>query len=198
MTEQLYLFEDITPTPSSNEGYRQSSIFEDYDGFVEKFMPKKTTDDCYTPPAVYDVVRGWVMKQWPELEGATVVRPFYPGGDFEHFDYPVGCVVIDNPPFSIYSRIVRWYVAHGIRFFLFGPELTLPVAGLDVTYIVTDACIVYENGASVCTGFVTNLPSEMRIICGHWLKRDIENACKTTAPPKKNFHTRQTLSPLQD
>lgn len=24
--------------------------FEDYDGFVEKFKPKKTTDDCYTPP----------------------------------------------------------------------------------------------------------------------------------------------------
>lgn len=24
--------------------------FEDYEGFVEKFKPKKTTDDCYTPP----------------------------------------------------------------------------------------------------------------------------------------------------
>ncbi len=23
--------------------------FNDYDGFVEKFKPKKTTDDCYTP-----------------------------------------------------------------------------------------------------------------------------------------------------
>lgn len=26
---------------------RQSFI--DYDGFVEKFKPRKTTDDCYTP-----------------------------------------------------------------------------------------------------------------------------------------------------
>ena len=25
--------------------------FEDYEAFVEKFKPKKTTDDCYTPPA---------------------------------------------------------------------------------------------------------------------------------------------------
>ncbi len=25
---------------------------EDYDAFVEKFKPKKTTDDCYTPPEV--------------------------------------------------------------------------------------------------------------------------------------------------
>ena len=24
--------------------------FEDYEGFVDKFKPKKTTDDCYTPP----------------------------------------------------------------------------------------------------------------------------------------------------
>lgn len=31
--------------------------YYDYDGFVEKFKPKKmTTDDCYAPPDVYDVV----------------------------------------------------------------------------------------------------------------------------------------------
>ena len=30
--------------------------FNDYEGFVEKFKPKKTTDDCYTPPAVYEAV----------------------------------------------------------------------------------------------------------------------------------------------
>lgn len=24
--------------------------FEDYEGFVEKFKPKLTTDDCFTPP----------------------------------------------------------------------------------------------------------------------------------------------------
>lgn len=30
--------------------------FNDYDGFVDKFKLKKTTDDCNTPPEVYDVV----------------------------------------------------------------------------------------------------------------------------------------------
>lgn len=30
-------------------GIRQQTI-DDYDAFVEKFKPKKTTDDCYTPP----------------------------------------------------------------------------------------------------------------------------------------------------
>ena len=32
------------------------NLFNDYDGFVEKFKPKKTTDDCYTPPLVYEAV----------------------------------------------------------------------------------------------------------------------------------------------
>lgn len=37
----------------------QLCLFRDnpeYDAFVEKFTPKKTTDDCYTPPLVYDAV----------------------------------------------------------------------------------------------------------------------------------------------
>nr|DAK66969.1 MAG TPA: hypothetical protein [Caudoviricetes sp.] len=30
-------------------GIRQQTI-DDYGSFVDKFKPKKTTDDCYTPP----------------------------------------------------------------------------------------------------------------------------------------------------
>ena len=29
---------------------------KEYEDFVEKFKPKKTTDDCYTPPNVYEEV----------------------------------------------------------------------------------------------------------------------------------------------
>lgn len=29
---------------------------ETYEEFVEKFKPKKTTDDCYTPPEIYETV----------------------------------------------------------------------------------------------------------------------------------------------
>ena len=33
---------------------KKQDKFEDYEGFVEKFKPKKTTDDCYTsPPTIY-------------------------------------------------------------------------------------------------------------------------------------------------
>ena len=73
---------------------------QDYDAFVEKFKPKKTTDDCYTPSLVYEAVLCWAREHL-KIEDRPVVRPFYPGGDYEHADYPPGCVVIDNPPFSI-------------------------------------------------------------------------------------------------
>lgn len=132
------------------------NLFHNYEDFTEKFKPKKTTDDCYTPPAVYDAVLSWVKSTY-NIGDRPIVRPFYPNGDFEYFDYPEGCVVVDNPPFSIYAKICRFYKARGIDFFLFGPHLTLAVKDLDVTFIVTNTTITYANGARVNTGFVTNL-----------------------------------------
>lgn len=34
-----------------------------YKEFVDKFKPKKTTDDCYTPQIVYEAVKGWAVKE---------------------------------------------------------------------------------------------------------------------------------------
>ena len=67
-----------------------------YDELFEKFKPKKTTDDCMTPPQVYDVVRDWACREY-NINPERIVRPFWPGGDYENFDYPDGCVVLDNP-----------------------------------------------------------------------------------------------------
>lgn len=131
---------------------------ETYEEFIEKFKPKKTTDDCYTPPEVYDEVKAWVAENVMPLEGVEIVRPFRPGGDYEHYDYPEGCLVLDNPPFSILASIVDWYIAHGIRFFLFAPQLTLfyYCHREAVTAIVANAKVTYENGAAVNTSFITN------------------------------------------
>jgi len=131
-----------------------------YDDFVEKFKPKKTTDDCYTPPLVYDAVLGWARKHL-DIGDRPVVRPFYPGGDFEHYDYPENCVVIDTPPFSIFSKICDWYVAHDISFLLFAPAMTS--IRKNCTYIGAACSIIYENGANVNTTFVTNMMGD--IIC---------------------------------
>ena len=131
----------------------------EYEAFVNKFKPKLTTDDCYTPPEVYEAIRGWVFNEY-DLGDAPIVRPFYPGGDYEHHDYPDGCVVLDNPPFSILSKICEFYLDRGIRFFLFANGLTC-LSGANVVlrmnHIVCDAGIRYENGAVVRTSFVTNL-----------------------------------------
>ena len=130
---------------------------EEYDVFVEKFKAKKTTDDCYTPENVYEAVAEWVRAEYG-VERADMVRPFWPGGDYVAFDYPAGCCVVDNPPFSLLSRIMRFYLSRGIRFFLFAPTLTLFVGrGIDVSYLPCGAKITYENGANINTSFVTNL-----------------------------------------
>ena len=36
----------------------------EYAAFVEKFKPKKTTDDCYTPENIYNAVRDWVLAEY--------------------------------------------------------------------------------------------------------------------------------------
>lgn len=131
---------------------------ETYEEFVEKFKPKKTTDDCYTPPGVYAVIKDWVCKEYG-IDPAKIVRPFYPGGDYENFDYPEGAVVLDNPPFSILSRICGFYLNRGIPFFLFAPSLTAlsgRANNMRMNHIICDCSIEYENGAIVRTSFVTS------------------------------------------
>lgn len=99
---------------------------DDYEGFVEKFKPKKTTDDCYTPACVYDAVVGYVGSI-VDIEGKNIRRPFFPGGDYqrEAESYGEEDIIIDNPPFSILASILRFYTARGIKFFIFAPALTL-------------------------------------------------------------------------
>ena len=135
------------------------AIGETYDMFVAKFEVKKTTDDCYTPENIYNAVRDWVCNKY-NVDKNKIVRPFYPGGDYQNFDYPADCVVVDNPPFSIYAQILRWYEAHNVRFFLFAPALTLISPFLKTrktTFIATGVSVIYENGANVNTSFATNL-----------------------------------------
>lgn len=134
-----------------------------YAAFVEKFKPKKTTDDCYTPPLVYEAVLGWVKEKY-NVDPDKVDRPFWPGGDFENFSYTEGGCVVDNPPFSVLSQIIDFYNENKIKYFLFAPYLTNFGTGEKCCHVITPQQITYENGATVATAFVTNLDD--RLIVG--------------------------------
>lgn len=155
----------------------KNRLFGDYEAFVGKFKPKKTTDDCYTPEAVYDCVREWVDGHVCPLDGLQVMRPFWPGGDYEGEEYGPDSFVLDNPPFSILAKIVDYYLARRVRFFLFAPGLTLFNYGSrpGVTGVVVDFSIVYANGARVNTGFLTNCyPGNPAFVVAGGLRRKLK------------------------
>lgn len=157
---------------------------EEYKLFVEKFKPKKTTDDCYTPPEVYEAVKQWVLEEVPEIRELRIVRPFYPGGDYKAEDYS-NAVVIDNPPFSILAEIKRFYIEQNVPFFLFAPALTLlSSGGTRLTSIVANCEIIYHNGARVKTSFVSNLFGDTALILAPELTRRVKEAQQAMKAPK--------------
>lgn len=130
---------------------------ENYEEFINKFKPKLTTDDCYTPPKIYSVVLEWVKKYYGVNE--RIIRPFNPNDDYKKYDYS-NAVVVDNPPFSILAEIIDYYLDNNIKFFLFAPGLTrFNYLGKNrkVCILPIDVTITYENRARVNTSFVTNL-----------------------------------------
>lgn len=158
----------------SQPGHRS----RDYATFVKKFEESKahTTDDCLTPPELYDAVLSWCMERYRIPETARIVRPFYPGGDYEALAYEPGDVVIDNPPFSIMSRIVRFYEEKGVPFVLFCQGQTAASATRlrpGLTIVLTGASPVYANGATVMLALVTNLSPETRVELAATLARRI-------------------------
>ena len=161
-----------------------------YDDFVEKFKPKKTTDDCYTPPLVYDAVLDWARKHL-DIGDRPVVRPFYPGGDFEHYDYPEDCVVVDNPPFSIFAKICDWYVEHNIPFLLFAPAMSS--IRKNCTYIGASCSITYENGANVNTAFVTNMMGDLICTTAPEIYRAVKTANDAQLKEKKKTLAKLSL-----
>lgn len=133
-----------------------------YSEFVKKFEAKKTTDEYYTPDNIYSVVKDWAVKEYG-WEDRKIERPFYPGGDYEHYSYTENSVVIDNPPFSILAEIIKFYEKNDIDYFLFAPTLTLFGAGRYAkSNIGVGVSIVYDNGARVNTSFLASRGAKLR------------------------------------
>ena len=141
-------------THERNDTSRQEGN-EEYNEFLDKFEDPKTTDDCYTPQNIYDVIAEWVAKEY-NLDASRFCRPFYPGGDYQKENYK-GKIVVDNPPFSILAEIEDWYNEHGVKYFLFAPNVSNFPGKRRCCSICVGCGITYENGAKVLTSFVTNL-----------------------------------------
>ena len=165
---------------------RQTKL-TDYESFIEKFEPKKTTDDCYTPRPVFDAVLEYVDKFVTPLHGREIVRPFWPGGDYQSHDYPDGCIVIDNPPFSITGDILKFYTLNSIPFFLFcngTTAMNMAVPGL--AYHIIRSGIIFENGANISIAFVTNVrTNNEKIVLAGWLDSRIAELNKKPDRSKK-------------
>ncbi|UZA04514.1 hypothetical protein LP092_07265 [Moraxella bovis] len=139
---------------------------KEYYDWLQKFEKRNTSDDTFTPPAVYDVVLEYVNEHILHLDDLTIERPFYPDGDYQAAakNYDENTVVIDNPPFSILSKIIDFYIKNNVKFFLFAPALTVfnSMRNCDCTAIIAPSKITYDNGAVVNTCFVTNLCGDVR------------------------------------
>ena len=175
--KQLTLF-DVEQSPrrkkANNGGSQNPIVFHDYESFIAKFADNpKTTDDCYTPQDVYEAVVEYVGTV-VDLTGKQILRPFFPGGDYENDEYPADGIVIDNPPFSIFTKICRFYAANGIPFFLFGPGLTIGSIFNCCTAVIAGANIVFANGASVRVNFASNLYGDLVAVTAPSLLQAIE------------------------
>lgn len=167
----------------------------EYESFVEKFKPKLTTDDCYTPEIVYNAVADYVAARY-SLSRERFVRPFWPGADYKVYPYEFGDVVVDNPPFSILKEIQKYYTTRGVKFFLFAPSLTLFSGNVTgVCYIPIDAPITYENGAVVNTAFLTNLEPENVIQVLPDLQAVVDQANKENTKNDKVTHPKYSYPP---
>lgn len=189
--KQLNLFPEDTPQRPSDQpkvqqgGSRNPIVFHDYESYIAKFRDlPKTTDDTYTPPDVYEAVLQYLREEGKLTDAHTILRPFYPGGDYERAEYPENGIVIDNPPFSIFSKICKFYTARHIPFFLFGPGMTIASVSTFATAVIINCGVTFENGATVRLNFASSLFPDVAMMTAPRLN-DLICACPSQNQKKE-------------
>ena len=153
-----------------------------------------TLDECYTSPEVYDTVLEYATKRY-HLQGKHIVRPFVPSGNYQQYVYDKNDVVIDNPPFSMTTKITKWYINHNIPFFLFinGQYAVSLSRGLHgkATVIATNANASFyhkPNNKLIKMGFITNLEPKNIVLRGDvGLTAKLNGLVKKKALNKYNY-----------
>jgi hypothetical protein len=75
-------------------------------------------------------------------------------------------VVIDNPPFSLFSQITKYYEKNNIKFFLFY-QATTAINGSMGKYgikFLKEQTLKYNNGLAISTCFITNFDRTIEMI----------------------------------
>lgn len=202
MERQLDLFgqEVMRQRRKPSGGSQNPIVFNDYESFMAKFAEgnAKTTDDCYTPKDVYEAVVEYVGTIC-DMNGKIILRPFYPGGDYFNAYYPEDGIVIDNPPFSMFTKIVRFFTAQGIPFFLFGPGMTIASCCKYCTAVIVAEQITFENGAQIRCNFASNLYGDTMITTAPLLG-DLLASCPSQKPrnPLPSFEYPEEVLSVSD
>lgn len=167
---------------------------ETYEEFISKFREEnkpRTTDDVMTPWPVYCAVRDYVIKKFRIPEDWEILRPFYPGGNFEAVDYSGGKkVVIDNPPFSKLSKILRFYEEREIPFFLFsdGKTVFCRLHSNPNHSVIFGAKILYRQRVDVFSAFEINLLKPYTVCADSTLFEAVKAACPPRAKGARKFY----------
>lgn len=170
-----------------------------------KNFDRHTSDDTFTPPEVMRQITEKVCAFF-HIPEDNIVRPFYPGGDYQHFDYPEGCVVLDNPPFSLIKEIIKFYIDNDIKFFIFAPRTyfsKIPKEYINRVSIYGWDNIRYDNGVEVRTFYITNLATGYIKEHPYWIVGNERKIRKKVECPPKIFrdcidHKKSLSIPISD
>lgn len=119
---------------------------------VVKTQKKRSSDECYTPNDLWQNIEKYASKRW---HFSQYIRPFYPDEDYTQY---TDQLVFDNPPFSILSKIIKFYTDHNVKFILFCPILTSGKYSYKYR-VIAGFNMKAENGVIVKCGLITNLES---------------------------------------
>ena len=174
---------------------------KDYDIWIKNLKQNvKTSDDTFTPPKFYEAILEYINEKIIPIDSIEIQRPFYPGEDYqkEAETYNEKSVVIDNPPFSICSEIVEFYIKNNIKFFIFTNGLTIfNYLTSGVHLLCPYALLEYENGARVNTCFIHNLLPAGVTISGELRERLSKIAATEKRERKKCQYPNEVLSVAQ-
>lgn len=147
---------------------------------------RATKDEIYTDEDEYNDLADFFKQYYPDDFKRPIIRPFYPGGDYTDLtQYPADCLVFDNPPFSIESKIIKFYNEHNIKYILFAPGNNL--SNMRNGCSTWTGCTIHYDVAAFFSQFLTNLDEQQTLHISGELYNFMRSRFFERHPPKKHI-----------